>query len=118
MYEFRDTTGQSDSRFFLGWSGVSYLKTGLSFYLSDERISGMDPDASAGLHRVEGVGVVRYIGTVTDAELLRSAEGYALEVKGLGSVTVRVVRKFLFEKLVVTVDGTGWKGREVLGRPF
>jgi hypothetical protein len=118
FYEFRDAGGQSGRRFYLGWSGVSYMKTGLSFYHSDDRISGMDPDASAGFHQVEGVGVVRYLDTLTETALLRGPEGYAFEVKDLGSVTVRVVRKLLFEKLVVTVDGIEWKGREVLWRPF
>jgi hypothetical protein len=101
-------------RIYLGWSGVSWAR-GMELYYSDQRVSGMEPDASRGIHHVEGVGVIRHFGSIGDVARLREPHGYQHHDDEVGDVVVLARRKmFLFDKLHVVVNGTEYRGHEVL----
>jgi hypothetical protein len=113
LYEFRHPAADSGTRVYLGWSGMSWTG-GMELYYSDQRISGMEPDASRGIHHVKGAGIIRHIGSV-DTGLLREPHGCPIHHDDVGDVVVLARKKlFLFEKLHVVVNGTEYRGHEVL----
>ncbi len=114
FYEFRDPTGQIDTKIYLGWSGASYSK-GLEIYYSNSLISGLEQDGSSGLHHVNGAGVVKHLESLEDPVALKRPEGFSVHSDAVGAVTIRIAKKLgIFEKLLVSVNGLDFRGREIL----
>jgi hypothetical protein len=114
IYEFRDPDGQVDTKIYLGWSGLSY-RTGLEIYYSNSLIAGLEPDDSSGLHLVDGAGIVKHLESLRDPLILKRSRGFTVHSDAIGEVSVRAARKLgIFEKLIVSVNGRDFRGREIL----